>query len=127
MAQCPVLTPEQRQSVALIQRAEKVMMSKVHQAIDDVAGQVARELEAIPLHEPAPHRDYFMAVAHRELFLRLCGADAETGKGGDPVLAAAILNSDHNYVAQHWGAAHDETNQMAEPCAEPHTQKPGGH
>ena len=126
MTQCPVLTPEQRRTVALIQRAEQAMMSTVHQAIDDAAAQLSRELAAIAIDAPAPHRDYFMAVAHRELFLKLCGADATTGKGGDPVLAAAILNSDRNYVALHWGAFDEETSRMAGSCAESHAQKRGG-
>ena len=102
MTQCPVLTPAQRQAAELIKRAEQAMMVRIIEAIIDVTRETEEGLKLIPLDEfPAQH-DYFVAVAHRELFLRLCGADPETGRGGDPVLAAAILNSDSNYVAANW-------------------------
>jgi len=109
MTQCPVLTPQQRQSVELMQRAEQAMMKRIMQAIKDAAIEVEAGFKSIPFDEPTPHRDYFAAVAHRQLFLTLCGADPETGQGGNAVLAAAILESDRNFVASQWqDRSHDE-------------------
>lgn len=102
MTHCPVLTPEQRQSVELIGRLEKVMMGKIVTLIGDVGREADKGLKAISSDEFPPQQDYFLAVAHRQLFLRLCGADPETGKGGDPDVASAILNSDRNFIAVHW-------------------------
>lgn len=117
MTQCPVLTPAQRQTVELIKRSEQAMMVKVMQAIRETASEVKEGLKSIPLDHPPPHFQYFMAVTHRELFVRLSGADPETHQGGDPILAAAILDSDRKFAAYYWEGKNPETTADTKPEA----------
>ena len=108
MTQCAVLSPGQRQFVDLIEQAERAMMVKIDEAIQETTQAVKVDVAALSFEEAAPHREYFVAVAHRALFFRLCCADPETGAAGDPALAEAILESDRNYVNHYWRAASDE-------------------
>lgn len=102
MIQCPVLTAAQRQTADVIDQAEQVMMIKITRAIGEAVDGVNAQLKSLSSEETSPHFDYFAAVARRALFLKLCGADLESGLGGDPALAAAILDSDRKYAALHW-------------------------
>lgn len=111
MTHCPVLTPDERQAAELITKAEQAMLLEVMRAIGATTKKVEAGLKAIAFDQPAPSHDYFMAVTHRELFLKLCGADPQTGMGGDPVLAASILDSDRKFVALNWEEASHEDIQ----------------
>lgn len=101
---CPVLTPAERQYVDIQTRAERAMLVKVFQAIDDAAAEAAAELVGAGSDMGPPPRDYFAAVAHQKLFVLLCGGDPETYAGGDPRLAARILDNGRNIANHYWGA-----------------------
>lgn len=95
---CPVLTPVQRQYVDIEQRARDAMLAKIYKAIEEATAEAAEELKSTASTEPPPAHDYFAAVAHQKLFIRLCGGDSETLRGGDPKLAAHILKNGQNIV-----------------------------
>ncbi|WP_244600798.1 hypothetical protein [Agrobacterium sp. LAD9] len=75
--------------VDAVKQAERTMMDAIHAAIT----QAAKESEAAfqSLGPRTTTHTYFADVAMRRLFLHLCGADADTAKGGDPEHAWDIL------------------------------------
>ncbi|MDX3929905.1 MAG: hypothetical protein QHC90_29465 [Shinella sp.] len=75
--------------VDAVKQAERTMMDAIHAAIT----QAAKESEASfrSLGPRTTAQTYFADVATRRLFLHLCGADADTAKGGDPERAWDIL------------------------------------
>ncbi|KKX28800.1 hypothetical protein [Rhizobium sp. LC145] len=75
--------------VDAVKQAERTMMDAIHAAIT----QAAKESEAAfrSLGPRTTAQTYFADVATRRLFLHLCGADADTAKGGDPERAWDIL------------------------------------
>lgn len=125
MSQCPMLTPAQRRAMDVIASAEKTMIARMVRTIEEAAEEVKAKLKSVSPDEPPPAFEYFAAVAHRALFLKLCGADQESGLGGDPVLAAAILDSDRKYAALYWkGQTIEETLATSNPQNVP--QEDGG-
>ncbi|MBB4279577.1 hypothetical protein [Rhizobium mongolense] len=75
--------------VDALKQAERTMMDAIHAAIT----QAAKESEAA-FQSRGPRttaQTYFADVAMRRLFLHLCGANADTAKGGDPEHAWDIL------------------------------------
>lgn len=100
---CPVLTPAERQVVDILSRADQAMLATVRKALEDATTQAAEELQAIGSPERPPAYEYFAAVAHQHLFLLLCGADPETCEGGDPDMAARILDNGRKMAAHYWG------------------------
>lgn len=79
----------------ILSRVEDAMYDKIAQAIDQAFDIAVSELGAIASQEdmPAPPREYFVSVAHQNLFCDLCGADRNTLKGGDASVAAAIVDN----------------------------------
>lgn len=98
---CPVPFPVERQYLEIQSRAERKLLETLDKALDEAAGKTAEELEKTEWRDPPPHRQYFAAVAHHNLFLTLTGADRETMKGGDPKLAAAILENGRK-ISEHY-------------------------
>jgi hypothetical protein len=82
-----------------LKQAEKTMMDAIHAAII----QAAKESEAAvqSLGPRTTVQIYFADVAMRQLFLHLCGADADTAKGGDPEHAWDILYTGRG-TARYW-------------------------
>lgn len=75
--------------VDALKQAEEIMMDAIHEAI----GRAAKHAEAThqSLGSQRAAGAYFADIAMRRLFLHICGADAETAKGGDPERAWDIL------------------------------------
>ncbi len=99
---CPVLTPAERQLGDIIQRADEALMATVSKALEDAAKQAAEEMRVADLKEPPPAGEYFAAVLHQKMFLLLCGADAQTMKGGNAVLAGHLIRNQQNIVEHYW-------------------------
>lgn len=95
---CPVLTPAERHINDIIERATEGMMAQVFQALEDATKQVSVEWKTAETTENSPPHDYFAAVLHQRMFLLLCGADAETMTGGDPVLAGHLISNQQGIV-----------------------------
>jgi len=88
--------------VDALKQAERTMMNAIHAAII----QAAKETEAaFQLTGPPTDQTYFADVAMRQLFLHLCGANAETAKGGDPEHAWDILYMVRG-TARYWEKEH---------------------
>ena len=99
---CPVLTPAERQVADIVEHAERAMLAKIYKALEDAGKHAAAELQSIGHQDEPPADGYFLAVAHQKLFLRLCGADPETFEGGDPKLAAFVLENGRKIAAHYW-------------------------
>ncbi|MCT7375032.1 hypothetical protein [Chelativorans salis] len=99
---CPVLTPAERQVNDILKRAEQAMLATVYKALEDAENQAAEELQSIGSQERPPAYEYFAAVVHQNLFLLLCGADPETCEGGDPEIAARILDNGRKISVHYW-------------------------
>lgn len=101
---CPVLTPAEGHINDLIERATEGMMAGVLKALEDAATQVSEGWKSEEATQPPPPQDYFAAVLHQRMFLHLCGADAETMKGGDPILAGHLIRNQQGIVEHYaWG------------------------
>ncbi|MGH7003028.1 MAG: hypothetical protein ACREIP_03690 [Alphaproteobacteria bacterium] len=107
---CPALTPAERQVNDIVNRAEQAMLVKVYKALEAATNQAAEELQAIGSRERPPAYDYFAATLHQNLFLRLCGADPETLEGGDPEIAAHILDNGRKISAHYWAGGTTDPN-----------------
>jgi hypothetical protein len=108
---CPVLTPSERQFVDIIHRADHALMATVYKALQDATDQAAAELQTIGNEERPPAYEYFTAVVHQKLFLRLCGANPETFEGGDLEIATRILDNDRKMATHYWAGGNGNPGQ----------------
>ncbi len=99
---CPIPTPEQARFGAALAAIERAMLDKVAAVIAE-AHETAERLQPVQDGHPSAPLGYFQAVAHHRLFATLCGADRETGKNGDPAIAAAVLRNFQG-LARSWEA-----------------------
>lgn len=99
---CPVRTPDERQYADIQESVERDMMAAIEAAIEAAHRQAAERLAASNNALSPPEQDYFAAVAHQQLFLRLCGADAWSMEGGDPRIAAALIRNSEKIVSHYW-------------------------
>lgn len=82
-----------------LKQAEKTMMDAIHAAIIQAAKESEAAVQSLGPRTTA--QMYFADVAMRQLFLHLCGADADTAKGGDPEHAWDILYMGRG-TARYW-------------------------
>lgn len=101
---CPVLTPQERQIVDIIGRADQALMVTVYQALRDAADQAAAEFRSIGSEERPPAYEYFAAVLHQHMYCVMCGADPLTMQGGDPRIAIGVIRNSQNIAKHYWGA-----------------------
>lgn len=99
---CRILTPAEQKISDIMERSEQAMMAAIYKAVEDATRQAADELRSIGAQDEPPVYDYFAATAQQQLFLSQCGADAETLEGGDPELAAQIINNYQNISDHYW-------------------------
>lgn len=100
---CPIPTPEQARFLKVAGAIQSAMLEKITAAITE-AHEAAGKVPPVHEGEPPLSLGFLTAVAHHWLFSTLCGADPETGKGGDPVIAAAVLRNFQG-VAKRWESA----------------------
>ncbi len=113
---CPVPTPAQRQYMDVQDRAERTMLAAIYKALDDAARQAAEGLRSTEFRDSPPTYGYFAAVAHQKLFVLLCGADPETFAGGNPDIAASILDNGRKISDHYWAgraSAPDDSSSRA--------------
>jgi len=78
------------------------MLDKVFKAINDAATEVAQGFANEGLEfEPTSH-DYFTFATQQVLFVRLCGGDPDTLKGGDPEIGRRIVNNGQHIIDTYW-------------------------
>ncbi|MGY5778656.1 hypothetical protein [Rhizobium sp. LEGMi135b] len=109
---CPVPTPAEKQYIDIQDRAERTMLATIYKAIEDASKQAEAELQTVGWQNRPPAYEYFAAVAHQKLFLLLCGADPETMTGGNPGIAARIIDNGRKLSEHYW------VNSGAEPTAD---------
>lgn len=99
---CPVLTPAERQVAETIQRAGEGLATAVRKALEEATKRAADEWPATDITESPPPFEYFAAVVHQDMFLLLCGADPQTMRGGNPVMAGHLIRSEQRIVEHYW-------------------------
>ncbi|MEB2845830.1 hypothetical protein GAO09_28635 [Rhizobiales bacterium RZME27] len=104
---CTVFTPTEQQVVDTIQRAGEGLMAAVQNALEEATKQAADAWPTTDLTESPPPIEYFAAVLHQNMFLILCGADIETMKGGNPVMAGHLIRSEQKIVEHYWSGEGD--------------------
>ena len=99
---CRVPTSAQRQYLDVQDRAERATLATICKALEDAAKQAAEELQSTEFRDSPPSYGYFAAAAHQKLFVLLCGGDPETLAGGDPDIAARILDNGRQLSDHYW-------------------------
>lgn len=89
--------------VDALKQAERTMMDAIHAAIIQAAKDSEAAFQSLGPRTSA--QTYFADVAMRQLFLHLCGANADTAKGGDPEHAWDILYMGRG-TARYWEKEH---------------------
>ncbi|MDH2092072.1 hypothetical protein N5K21_25425 [Rhizobium pusense] len=88
---CAIPTPEQRKYLE----------------IREAAAEVADGLAKAGLEFEPTSRDYFAFATQQVLFVRLCGGDPETLKGGDAEIGQRIVNNGQHIIDHYWRRADD--------------------
>lgn len=99
---CPVPTPEEKRYIDIQEAAEAALWTAVNKALDTATRDVAAALGAAQSTLEPPPRDYFVATIQQKLFIALCGGDPDTFLGGDPEIAAHILENGRNIAHHYW-------------------------
>lgn len=97
-----ISTPEQRKYLEIRNAAERSMLDKVFQAIDVAAAEVADGFREAGLEFEPTSKEYFMFTVQQVMFVRLCGGDPDTLKGGDPKLGQRIVNNGQHIIDSYW-------------------------
>ncbi|TKT80437.1 hypothetical protein XW59_008165 [Aquamicrobium sp. LC103] len=104
---CPVPTPAQRRYLEIQDKAERTMLAAIYKALEDAAKQAAEDLKSTEFQNSPPSYEYFAAVAHQKLFALLCGADPQTFAGGNPDIAARIIENGQKLSDHYWAKKGD--------------------
>ena len=99
---CSAPTPEQRKYLEIRNAAERSMLDKVFKAIDVAAAEVADGFKEAGLEFEPTSREYFMFTVQQVTFVRLCGGDPDTLKGGNPELGQRIVNNGQHIIDSYW-------------------------
>jgi hypothetical protein len=99
---CTLPTPEQRRFLQIREGAERRMLKTVFAAISDAAAEVENDIKDAGLDFEPTHQDYFTFTVQQVAFIRLCGGDPETLRGGDPVIGERILGNGRHIIDNYW-------------------------
>lgn len=97
-----ISTPEQRKYLDIRNAAERSMLDKVFKAIDVAAAEVADGFREAGLEFEPISKQYFMFTVQQVMFVRLCGGDPDTLKGGDSELGQRIVNNGQHIIDSYW-------------------------
>ena len=81
---------------------ERRMMLAIKKSLSDACIQTENELKAAGIDTDAPPQDYYIALAHQQLFALLCGADPETFEGGNSETADFVIKNAQNIRDHYW-------------------------
>lgn len=101
---CPVLTPSQKQIVAIIENADKALADAVSSALAEAVKKAAEGMRDIGQSDSAPAMQYFASVMHQRMYCLMCGADPDTLDGGDPDIAYHVIRNSQNIARHYWSA-----------------------
>ncbi len=99
---CPTTTPQERSFLAIQQAAEQTMLEKVSRAISDATTEVATNVRDAGLDFERTSEGYFMFAVQQATFVRLCGGNPDTLRGGNPEVGDHIVRNCRNIIDTHW-------------------------
>lgn len=99
---CPIPTPQERSFLAIQQAAERTMIEKVSRAISDATAEVRRNVQDAGLDLETTSEDYFMFAVQQATFVRLCGGNPDTLRGGNPQVGEHVIRNCRNIIDTYW-------------------------
>ena len=99
---CSIPSSEERRFLEIQEVAERAILEKVSQAVSDAAAELTRELQKAGLPFENTYEEYFLFAVQQSAFVRLCGADPDTLKGGKPEIGERILRNGQNIIDHYW-------------------------
>ena len=99
---CPIPTPQERSFLDIQQAAEQKMLEKVARAISDAAIEVAMNVRNAGLSFEPTSEGYFMFAVQQATFVRLCGGNPDTLRGGNPEVGDHVVQNCRNIIDTYW-------------------------
>ncbi|UWU30950.1 hypothetical protein N2600_27555 (plasmid) [Rhizobium sp. WSM1274] len=99
---CPIPTPQERSFLAIQQAAEQTMLEKVSRAISDATAEVTRNVQDAGLEFEPTSEGYFMFAVQQATFVRLCGGNPDTLRGGNPEVGEHVIRNCRNIIDTYW-------------------------
>ncbi|MBY3206255.1 hypothetical protein E0I74_33260 [Rhizobium laguerreae] len=99
---CPIPTPQERSFLAIQQAAEQTMLEKVLRAISDATAEVTRNVQDAGLEFEPTSEGYFMFAVQQATFVRLCGGNPDTLRGGNPEVGEHVIRNCRNIIDTYW-------------------------
>lgn len=99
---CPIPTPQERSFLAIQQAAEQTMLEKVSRAISDATTEVATNVRDAGLGLEPTSEGYFMFAVQQATFVRLCGGNPDTLRGGNPEVGDHVIRNCRNIIDTYW-------------------------
>jgi hypothetical protein len=99
---CSIPTPEQQTYGEIQDSVNKEMMESIYRTIQHAARWAEEKLQDANIEMPSPPVEYLMAVAHLDLFCRLCKADPKTFQGGSAPVATGVITHLKKVANHYW-------------------------
>ncbi|WP_028733445.1 hypothetical protein [Rhizobium leguminosarum] len=99
---CLIPTPQERSFLDIQQAAEQKMLEKVARAISDAAIEVAANVRDAGLSFEPTSEGYFMFAVQQATFVRLCGGNPDTLRGGNPEVGDHVVQNCRNIIDTYW-------------------------
>ncbi|CUX55128.1 hypothetical protein GGE43_003965 [Agrobacterium tumefaciens] len=99
---CPIPTLQERSFIDIQQAAEQKMLEKVSRAISDAVIEVATNVRDAGLSFEPTSEGYFMFAVQQATFVRLCGGDPDTLRGGNPEVGDHVVQNCRNIIDAYW-------------------------
>ncbi|MBW9091504.1 hypothetical protein JNB91_27255 [Rhizobium wenxiniae] len=99
---CPIPTPQERSFLAIQRAAERTMIEKVSRAISDATAEVRRNVQDAGLDLETTSEGYFMFAVQQATFVRLCGGNPDTLRGGNPEVGEHVIRNCRNIIDTYW-------------------------
>ncbi|RVG72496.1 hypothetical protein [Sinorhizobium meliloti] len=99
---CPIPTPQERSFLSIQQAAERTMLEKVSRAIADATVEVTRNVQDAGLDFEPTSEGYFMFAVQQATFVRLCGGNPDTLRGGNPEVGEHLILNCRNIIDTYW-------------------------
>lgn len=99
---CPIPTPQERSFLAIQQAAERTMLERVSRAISDATAAVAKNVQDAGLDFEPTSEGYFMFAVQQATFVRLCGGNPDTLRGGNPEVGDHVVRNCRNIIDTYW-------------------------
>ncbi|MNV89833.1 hypothetical protein D3C71_1841640 [compost metagenome] len=78
------------------------MIEKVSRAISDATAEVRRNVQDAGLDLETTSEGYFMFAVQQATFVRLCGGNPDTLRGGNPEVGKHVIRNCRNIIDTYW-------------------------